>query len=99
MIVNQQDAPSCPNCGQITVRNGACYKCSTAAKASAARKEKLTAHRRPAKLFAGLFLFRLVLNLQSSNFVLWTMNRRSRTRFTAWKLVAFYQTIGLFEKN
>ena len=27
MIVNQQDAPSCPNCGQITVRNGACYKC------------------------------------------------------------------------
>jgi ribonucleoside-diphosphate reductase alpha chain len=27
MIVNQSDAPSCPNCGQITVRNGACYKC------------------------------------------------------------------------
>ena len=27
MIINQQDAPSCPNCGQITVRNGACYKC------------------------------------------------------------------------
>jgi ribonucleoside-diphosphate reductase alpha chain len=27
MITNQQDAPSCPNCGQITVRNGACYKC------------------------------------------------------------------------
>jgi ribonucleoside-diphosphate reductase alpha chain len=24
---NQGDAPSCPNCGQITVRNGACYKC------------------------------------------------------------------------
>jgi ribonucleoside-diphosphate reductase alpha chain len=24
---NQHDAPSCPNCGQITVRNGACYKC------------------------------------------------------------------------
>jgi ribonucleoside-diphosphate reductase alpha chain len=27
MITNQADAPSCPNCGQITVRNGACYKC------------------------------------------------------------------------
>ncbi len=27
IFVNQQDAPSCPNCGHITVRNGACYKC------------------------------------------------------------------------
>jgi ribonucleoside-diphosphate reductase alpha chain len=24
----QQDAPPCPMCGSITVRNGACYKCS-----------------------------------------------------------------------
>ncbi len=23
----QQDAPTCPNCGNIVVRNGACYKC------------------------------------------------------------------------
>lgn len=23
----QSDAPSCPNCGNIVVRNGACYKC------------------------------------------------------------------------
>ena len=23
----QQDAPTCPNCGHVTVRNGACYKC------------------------------------------------------------------------
>ena len=23
----QQDAPACPNCGRITVRNGNCYKC------------------------------------------------------------------------
>ena len=23
----QQDAPACPNCGHVTVRNGACYKC------------------------------------------------------------------------
>jgi len=23
----QTDAPPCPNCGSITVRNGACYKC------------------------------------------------------------------------
>jgi ribonucleoside-diphosphate reductase alpha chain len=23
----QQDAPSCPNCGHVTVRSGACYKC------------------------------------------------------------------------
>ncbi len=23
----QQDAPTCPNCGSIAVRNGACYKC------------------------------------------------------------------------
>jgi len=22
------DAPPCPNCGEITVRNGACYKCN-----------------------------------------------------------------------
>ena len=27
LIVNQQDAPTCPNCGHIAVRNGACYKC------------------------------------------------------------------------
>jgi ribonucleoside-diphosphate reductase alpha chain len=27
MITNQQDAPTCPNCGNIVVRNGACYKC------------------------------------------------------------------------
>jgi ribonucleoside-diphosphate reductase alpha chain len=24
----ETDAPPCPNCGEITVRNGACYKCS-----------------------------------------------------------------------
>jgi ribonucleoside-diphosphate reductase alpha chain len=23
----QQDAPTCPSCGHVTVRNGACYKC------------------------------------------------------------------------
>jgi ribonucleoside-diphosphate reductase alpha chain len=23
----QEDAPSCPNCGHVAVRNGACYKC------------------------------------------------------------------------
>ncbi len=23
----QQDAPTCPNCGNVVVRNGACYKC------------------------------------------------------------------------
>ena len=23
----QQDAPTCPNCGHVTVRSGACYKC------------------------------------------------------------------------
>ena len=27
MITNQQDAPTCPNCGKVVVRNGACYKC------------------------------------------------------------------------
>ncbi len=27
MIKGQSDAPSCPNCGHIAVRNGACYKC------------------------------------------------------------------------
>ncbi|MEI7728070.1 MAG: vitamin B12-dependent ribonucleotide reductase [Verrucomicrobiota bacterium] len=27
MIVNQGDAPTCPNCGHVAVRNGACYKC------------------------------------------------------------------------
>jgi len=26
-FVNQLDAPLCPNCGHVTVRNGACYKC------------------------------------------------------------------------
>ena len=26
-FVNQSDAPACPNCGHVTVRNGACYKC------------------------------------------------------------------------
>jgi len=23
----QSDAPTCPNCGHVAVRNGACYKC------------------------------------------------------------------------
>jgi ribonucleoside-diphosphate reductase alpha chain len=23
----QQDAPTCPGCGHVAVRNGACYKC------------------------------------------------------------------------
>jgi ribonucleoside-diphosphate reductase alpha chain len=27
MITNQQDAPTCPTCGHVAVRNGACYKC------------------------------------------------------------------------
>jgi ribonucleoside-diphosphate reductase alpha chain len=27
VIVNQADAPSCPDCGSIMIRNGACYKC------------------------------------------------------------------------
>jgi ribonucleoside-diphosphate reductase alpha chain len=27
MFVNQADAPPCPNCGMVMVRNGACYKC------------------------------------------------------------------------
>ncbi len=27
MIQNQQDAPTCPSCGHVAVRNGACYKC------------------------------------------------------------------------
>jgi len=26
-FLNQQDSPACPDCGSITVRNGACYKC------------------------------------------------------------------------
>ncbi len=26
-FVNQTDAPACPGCGSMTVRNGACYKC------------------------------------------------------------------------
>jgi ribonucleoside-diphosphate reductase alpha chain len=27
VIVNQADAPSCPDCGSIMIRNGTCYKC------------------------------------------------------------------------
>jgi ribonucleoside-diphosphate reductase alpha chain len=27
-FVNQADAPACTECGSITVRNGACYKCA-----------------------------------------------------------------------
>jgi ribonucleoside-diphosphate reductase alpha chain len=26
-FVNQSDAPGCPDCGSIMIRNGACYKC------------------------------------------------------------------------
>lgn len=26
-FVNQGDAPTCPNCGHVAVRNGACFKC------------------------------------------------------------------------
>jgi ribonucleoside-diphosphate reductase alpha chain len=26
-FVNMHDAPSCPKCGHIAVRNGACFKC------------------------------------------------------------------------
>jgi ribonucleoside-diphosphate reductase alpha chain len=28
-FVNHADAPSCMDCGDIMVRNGACYKCLT----------------------------------------------------------------------
>jgi len=27
LAIFQQDAPTCPNCGHVAVRNGACYKC------------------------------------------------------------------------
>ena len=27
-IQNDQDAPSCPACGSIMIRNGSCYKCA-----------------------------------------------------------------------
>jgi len=27
-IQNQEDAPPCPTCGSIMIRNGACYKCA-----------------------------------------------------------------------
>ena len=27
-MLNQADAPSCPDCGSIMIRNGACYKCA-----------------------------------------------------------------------
>ncbi|MFN3413915.1 MAG: vitamin B12-dependent ribonucleotide reductase, partial [Thermoanaerobaculum sp.] len=27
VFVNQADAPPCPSCGMMMVRNGACYKC------------------------------------------------------------------------
>ena len=26
-FVNQDDAPSCPDCGAIMIRSGSCYKC------------------------------------------------------------------------
>jgi ribonucleoside-diphosphate reductase alpha chain len=26
-FINQADAPPCPDCGCIMVRNGTCYKC------------------------------------------------------------------------
>jgi ribonucleoside-diphosphate reductase alpha chain len=26
-FINQSDAPGCPDCGSIMIRNGACYKC------------------------------------------------------------------------
>ena len=26
-FMNQGDAPTCPNCGHVAVRSGACYKC------------------------------------------------------------------------
>jgi ribonucleoside-diphosphate reductase alpha chain len=26
-IVNQSDAPGCPDCGTIMIRSGTCYKC------------------------------------------------------------------------
>jgi ribonucleoside-diphosphate reductase alpha chain len=29
LFVNQADAPPCPTCGMVMVRNGACYKCLT----------------------------------------------------------------------
>jgi ribonucleoside-diphosphate reductase alpha chain len=28
LVKNQQDAPPCPTCGSITIRSGACYKCT-----------------------------------------------------------------------
>jgi len=26
-FINQEDAPTCSDCGSLMVRNGACYKC------------------------------------------------------------------------
>ena len=28
VFVTQADAPPCPECGSITTRNGACYRCA-----------------------------------------------------------------------
>ena len=28
VFVTQADAPPCPECGSITTRNGACYRCN-----------------------------------------------------------------------
>jgi ribonucleoside-diphosphate reductase alpha chain len=33
-FVNQADAPACAECGSITVRNGACYKCPNCGESS-----------------------------------------------------------------
>jgi ribonucleoside-diphosphate reductase alpha chain len=33
-FINQADAPPCPDCGCIMVRNGACYKCLNCAATS-----------------------------------------------------------------
>ena len=34
IVHNQEDAPSCHNCGDVMVRNGTCYKCNTCGETS-----------------------------------------------------------------
>ena len=51
----QADAPPCPTCGSITVRNGACYKCVNCGSTTGCseRRGARAAERHPRRLAAG----------------------------------------------
>ena len=56
----QQDAPTCPNCGHVAVRNGACYKCLNCGESLGAPSRSLSLYQEPGRHSFRAFLSQLM---------------------------------------